>query len=112
MKILKHRKKEHSTDLYDSATGKDLKTARAVDVTDELPPGADPLVLLYTKAKRGEIVQLRMGSARTHYFMDGIRREDSEDSNLNHFALWARTTRAHLIELCLNNSPFQKATHA
>lgn len=105
MKTLKHRQKQHDIEMYDSATGKDLKTIRAVDVTDECPPSGDKLILLYTKAVRGEIVQIRHGCARTHYFTEHIHREDNEHSALGSFALWAKTTRAHLIEMCIANSP-------
>ena len=105
MKTLKHRQKQHDIGMYDSATGKDLKTIRAVDVTDECPPSGDKLILLYTKAVRGEIVQIRHGCARTHYFTERIHREDNEHSAMDNFAVWVKTTRAHLIELFRKNSP-------
>ena len=105
MTTLKHRQKQHDIGMYDSATGKDLKTIRAVDITDECPPCGDTITLLYTKAIRGEIVQIRVGNTRTHCFTEHIHREDNEHSALGNFALWAKTTRAHLIELCRKNSP-------
>lgn len=108
MKTLKHRRAEYSTGLYDSDTGKDLKTIRAVDVSEECPQSEEPVLLLYTKTKRGEIVQIQHGGARIHYFMEWICDEDNELSALGNFALWAKTTRAHLIELCQKHSPFSK----
>lgn len=95
--------KDQSTDLYDSDTGKKLKTLKAVDVSDELPPSESPLVLLYTRAVKGPIVQLVHGCSRVHYFLPHLPYQDREDSALSNFAHYTKTTRAHLIELCLKH---------
>lgn len=55
--------------LYDSATVDTLYAEKIVDVSDltNRPGGAR---MLYTRAKRGRIVQLRMGPLWIHYFFD------------------------------------------
>lgn len=63
--------------LYDSDTGESLKTERVVDITACCPrrvPG-DQVLMLYTTAKRGRIVQFYAGSVKgggvgTHVFLD------------------------------------------
>jgi hypothetical protein len=95
--------KDHDTNLYDSDNGKNLKTLRAVDVSNELPPSRSPLILLYVKAVKGPIVQLVHGCSRVHYFLQHLPYQDREDSALSDFARYAKTTRAHLIELCLKH---------
>lgn len=55
--------------LYDSATGESLKTIKIVDVTAE-QTSAKEAFLLFAKAQRGRIVQLRTSGMRIHYFMD------------------------------------------
>lgn len=57
--------------LFDSDTGKNLETLKEVDVTAE-QTRAKKAVLLYTKAKRGRIVQLQSDGIRIHYFLDEI----------------------------------------
>jgi hypothetical protein len=66
---------EHYISLYDSANGQSLSTLKAVDVTDECP-GNDgkKVVLLYTKAQRGRIAQIRYG-AMIHFFVDELDNE-------------------------------------
>lgn len=111
MKKLNHRLKKHDIRLYDSQTGKPLKTLKAVDVSDELPEEKEiePLCLYYTKAQRGEIVQLRQGCCRVHYFTDGIHHETKAESSLSNVAAWTNSTKEKLIELCLKYSPSRMA---
>lgn len=56
----------HNLQLYDSATGDSLKAEKVVTLRE----GDDPLVLLYTTAKRGRIVQVQSGCLRIHYFYE------------------------------------------
>lgn len=56
-------------DLYDSDTGESLVASKIVPLVD----GDDPVSLVYSKAKRGRIVQVRRGKTggvRIHYFFD------------------------------------------
>ncbi len=95
--------KDHDTDLYDSDTGKNVKTLRAVDVSDELPPSDSPLILRYAKVVKGPIVQLVHGCSRVHYLFQNLPYQDREDSAMSNFAHYTRTTRANLIALCLKH---------
>lgn len=83
-KSVKINKKEHDPGLYDSDTGASLKTEKVVDVTEDCPKASkkERAVLLFTRAKRGRIVQISrpyegetyMGS-HTHFFVDELDRE-------------------------------------
>ena len=67
---------EHDPGLYDSATGLSLTAEKVVDISDDCSSG-ERTILLFTRAKRGRIVQvtfpypdhLYMGS-HTHFFVD------------------------------------------
>lgn len=72
--------------LYDSDTGESLVAAKVADIT-ELQTDYDRVLLAYTQAQRGRIVQVCRsygeGDARIHYFFDepgGIQmiKEDEE----------------------------------
>lgn len=52
--------------LCDSETGATLHTEKVVHVE----VGDCPISLAYATAKRGRIVQVRRGCARSHYFID------------------------------------------
>lgn len=107
MTKLNHKLKKHDIGLVDSQSGKVLKTQKAINVSDELNLDADskPLLLYYTTAKRGEIVQLRQGYAAVHYFTEWIHREKDVNSALSHWATWTNSSKERLIELCLKYSP-------
>ncbi|MDB5616041.1 hypothetical protein [Tardiphaga sp.] len=74
--------KVHSPGLYDSANGVSLVAERVVDITDDCP-SSERTMLLYTRAKRGPIVQIVhpydnqqfMGSA-IHFFINEIEPGD------------------------------------
>lgn len=80
-KIVKIDKKEHSAGLYDSDTGAICETEKVVDITDDCPKASkkERAVLLFTRAKRGRIVQISrpydgkvfMGS-HIHFFVDEL----------------------------------------
>lgn len=110
MTKLNHKLRKYDIGLYDSQTGKVLKTQKAVDVSDELTmdAGVKPLWLYYTTAERGEIVQLRQGCASVHYFTELMHCEKDVDSALSHWAAWTNSTKERLIELCLKYSPTHK----
>lgn len=50
--------KDHDPGLYDSDTGKSLKALKVVDITEDCAPTGERVVLLFTKAQRGRIVQV------------------------------------------------------
>jgi hypothetical protein len=56
-----------SMGLYDSATQESCEPLKTVDVTAEQTK-AKEAVFVYTKVKRGRIVQLRSDGMRLHYF--------------------------------------------
>lgn len=101
--------KEHDIGLYDSDTGKSLKAKKAVDITDECPSGTRT-ILLFTKAKRGRIVQIGqpydhevyMGM-HVHYFVDEL-----DGTNSKGFGSWAGycgLTSKALTEIIKANAP-------
>lgn len=67
---------EYRPGLYDSDTGESLVTEKAVDITDQVCDG-ERTILLFTRAKRGRIVQIAhpypeeeyLGS-HIHFFFD------------------------------------------
>jgi hypothetical protein len=71
---------EYCPGLYDSDTGLSLVTERVVDITEDCLSG-ERTILLFTRAKRGRIVQIAhpyegkkyMGS-NIHFFVDELRR--------------------------------------
>ena len=63
------RSPEIDMGLYDSATGATLVPDKVVDITD-LQTDRERVLLVYTKAERGRIVQLHRDGARIHYFLD------------------------------------------
>lgn len=69
-------RQEHSPMLFDSDTGDSLTAEKVVDITDIVPNGERTL-LLFTRAKRGRIVQIAYPyeghaylGAYVHYFID------------------------------------------
>jgi hypothetical protein len=101
----KLNKKGFNMDMYDSATGRSIKPLLVLDASDECPPSKGQFLLLYAKAVRGPLVQLRHGGCRIHYFLNEIERE-GPSSALNNWAIWTKLTRAQLVQLCLKHSPF------
>lgn len=87
--------KDHDPGLYDSDTGDDLVAERVVDITADCPSGRRT-VLLFTRAKRGRIVQIThpwdgevyFGS-HTHFFVDELGREMSRPEGDDILGLWA-----------------------
>lgn len=81
---------EHRPGLYDSADGTTLMAEKVVDITDDCP-ARERTLLLYTKAKRGPIVQVAhpydgqsyLGST-IHFFTNEM---DARDES---FAMTAR----------------------
>jgi hypothetical protein len=60
---------DRSLGLYDSDTGESIEA----DVVQDVASLDEPITLLYAKAKRGRIVQVRRGedgAVRIHYFYD------------------------------------------
>lgn len=60
---------ESNLGLYDSDTDESLGAEKAVDVSEYQDEGIDSW-LVYTRAKRGRIVQLQCGALFIHYFLD------------------------------------------
>ena len=67
---------EHDPGLFDSDTGRDLIVEKVIDITDDCRP-RKRTILLFTRARRGRIVQVThpykgrayMGS-HIHFFID------------------------------------------
>jgi len=57
---------DRSMGLYDSETGETI----LADVIQDIASLDEPIELLYARAKRGRIVQVRYGCRRIHYFYD------------------------------------------
>ncbi len=83
-KSVKINRKEHNPGLYDSDTGAKCKTEKVVDITEDCPKASrqQRAVLLFTRAKRGRIVQIaRHGKGEgysgvyIHFFVDELGRE-------------------------------------
>lgn len=70
--------------LYDSDTNQDLETLKVVDVTAD-QTRAEKAELLFTKAKRGRIVQLRTDGMRIHYFFDELSGHKMMDEDCERF---------------------------
>lgn len=98
MKLLDPKKQDLG--LYDSDTGRSLKVKRAVDLSDK----TRKLVLLYAKAVRGELVQIVVEGAFTHYFIDDLKRLDPGKEAIANFALWTGMTPEELKGLCLKHA--------
>ena len=67
-------------DLYDSDTGVSLVASHSVNVSQD---AERPMYLVYTSAKRGNIVQIQEGSGCIHYFykepgVDSMIRQDAK----------------------------------
>ena len=97
--------KEHDAGLYDSDTEKSCVTEKVVDITEDCPSG-ERTVLLFTRVKRGRIVQITtpyegetyMG-AHIHFFVDELDREFNLDEKDDTFVLAA--ARAGMGRLAL-----------
>ena len=78
---------DRSLGLYDSDTGKSIEA----DVVQDVASLDDPITLLYARAQRGRIVQVRYGSSRIHYFYDEPegRKMITEDEGRNGVSLAA-----------------------
>lgn len=73
-------------DLYDSDTRETLLVEKAAHISN---PGEPPILLVYTRAKRGRICQIQRGSVRIHYFIDEpeSRKMIAEDARRNGVSL-------------------------
>lgn len=108
--------KEHRVALYDSETLDSLVTEKVVDVTEDLPEAnRERTVFLYTRAKRGPIVQIAhpyhgevyMG-AHTHFFIDELRDYVApRDDTFGCLAKRAGISRARLLKLVTEHAPAQ-----
>lgn len=76
---------DRSLGLYDSDTGESI----VADVVQDVASLDDPITLLYAKAKRGRIVQVRYGCRNIHYFYDepGGQKMITEDESRNGVSL-------------------------
>lgn len=107
-KVIKINKRKHKSILYDSETGASCMTEKVVDITEDCPKASrkDQAVLLFTRAKRGRIVQItrpykgavNMGS-RIHFFVDELDREMHADQRYNTFGLTANRLGLTKLEL-------------
>ena len=90
--------KAYNPGLYDSDTNGDCVTEKVVDVTEDCPRGSneDRCVFLYTRAKRGRIVQMarpnkgeKYTGMRIHFFVDELEREMHVAPRDDTFGSWA-----------------------
>jgi hypothetical protein len=105
---VKINRKQHKTGLYDSDTGASCKTEKVVDITEDCPKASKKkrAVLLFTRAKRGRIVQISrpydgeifMGS-HIHFFVDELDREMRVASRDDTFGSTANQLGLTKIEL-------------
>jgi hypothetical protein len=87
---LKINEKKHDTSLYDSDTGASCKTEKVVDITEDCPKAnkRDRALLLFTRSKRGRIVQINYG-LQVHFFVDELDRQMNVPSRDDTFGLFA-----------------------
>lgn len=109
--------KEHDPSLADSDTGRSLKAKKVVDITDDCPAANNKrrAVLLFTKAKRGRIVQIcrpyegeKYMGMRTHFFVDELNHEmrvAARDDTFGSFAKDLGLTKTQLRELIEEHAP-------
>lgn len=116
-KLVKINKKEHNSGLYDSDTGKSCEVEKVVDITENCPRAGekDRAVLLFTRAKRGRIVQITrpyngevyMGS-HINFFVDELDREMNMAPRDDTFGSTARRlglTKFSLRSLIMAHAP-------
>ena len=82
-------------DLYDSDTGVSLVASHSVNASQD---AERPMYLVYTSAKRGNIVQIQEGSGCIHYFyeepiVENMIRQDAKRWGLTGDALLAAIKR-------------------
>ena len=70
--------------LYDSETGDSLSAEKVVDVSEFQDEGLESS-LVFTRAKRGRIVQLHCGALVIHYFLDEPRGRKMIDEDSERF---------------------------
>lgn len=98
--------------LYDSDTGLCLITEKVVDITEDCPTG-ERTILLFTRAKRGPIVQVchpyeghKYFGSHIHFFINELDRDiDARDDSFASTALRAGLSRWALRELIENAKP-------
>lgn len=98
---------DHKPGLYDSDTRESLTAEKVVDISDDCRTNMERVVLLFTRAKRGRIVQVAypypgeayMG-AHIHFFYD----EPTCDS-FAHTAKRLGLTAAGFLRLIKKNAP-------
>ncbi|MDO8664894.1 MAG: hypothetical protein Q7K44_05145 [Candidatus Liptonbacteria bacterium] len=114
---VKINKKEHDPGLYDSDTGASCKVEKVVDITEDCPKASkkECVILLFTRAKRGRIVQIShpydgevyMGS-HIHFFVDELDREmcvDPRDDTFGSTANRLGLTKQELRKLIEAQAP-------
>ena len=90
--------KVYKSGLYDSDTSEDCVTRKVVDVTEDCPRASnkDRCIFLYTRAKRGRIVQMarpykgeKYMGMHIHFFVDELEREMHVRPCDDTFGSWA-----------------------
>ena len=90
--------KAYKPGLYDSDTGADCLIEKVVNVTEDCPRASneDRCVFLYTRAKRGRIVQMarlykdkKYMGMHIHFFVDELDREMHVAPRDDTFGSWA-----------------------
>ena len=84
--------------LYDVNTGKSLDVERWVDLGQD--ESGQPMGLAYTTASHGRLVQIRSGSLRCTYDVDGAM----VDEDANRIGAWLNMSGADAVDAIRNNA--------
>lgn len=91
--MIELKPKRYDLGLYDAKTGADLKTLRAVDVSEECPVREwpeDKAIFLFGKAVRGRLCKMTLGGASIHFFVDELEKEMNAAPRDDTFGQWAK----------------------
>lgn len=103
---------DYDPGLYDSDTGESLVAEKVVDATAACPSG-ERTILLYTRAKRGRIVQIvhpftgeKYRGSHIHFFVDELR---FDPVGLRRIARRAGLSAVKALRLIRDNAPALRA---
>ena len=115
--VIEINPKEHCPSLMDSETEESLRAEKVVDITEDCPCASEKerAVLLFTRAKRGRIVQITIphegevyAGMHVHFFVDELENEMRvlpRDDTFGSRATMLGLTKERLRELIEANAP-------